>query len=272
MCAQAGGYKGQAAGLADPAVRGDGFMNTNNVIEFKNAKKYFHKRGAARLGQGVVKAVDDVSFFCEKGRTFGLVGESGSGKSTIAKLAVGIFRQDAGEIEVSGEKDIVFQDPYSSLNPRMSVRDIVGEPLYVRGVKKEEISEKVRRVLGRVRLEGHSCEKKYPHQFSGGERQRIAIARSLIKEPAVLVLDEPVSSLDVSIQAGILNLLKDLQDELGLTYLFISHDLRVVEFMSDAVGVMKEGRLVEIASKKEIYSSPKHPYTKHLLASIPSFG
>ena len=243
----------------------------NNMVEFSNVKKYFRKRTLLHSAEDTVKAVDGVSFFCEEGKTFGLVGESGCGKSTIAKLAAGIFRQDEGTILVSGEKDIVFQDPYSSLNPRMNVRDIVGEPLLVRGVKKDEISERVRKVLGRVRLEGSSCEKKYPHQFSGGERQRIAIARSLIKEPAVLILDEPVSSLDVSIQAGILNLLKDLQKEFGLTYLFISHDLRVVEFMSDMVGVMKEGRLVEISSKEEIYSSPKHPYTKHLLSSIPSF-
>ena len=243
----------------------------NNMVEFSNVKKYFRKRMLIHSAEDTVKAVDGVSFFCEEGKTFGLVGESGCGKSTIAKLAVGIFRQDEGVVRINGEKDIVFQDPYSSLNPRMNVRDIVGESLLVRGVKKEEISERVRKVLGRVRLEGFSCEKKYPHQFSGGERQRVAIARSIMKEPAVLVLDEPVSSLDVSIQAGILNLLKDLQSELGLTYLFISHDLRVVEFMSDMVGVMKEGRLVEISSKEEIYSSPKHPYTKHLLSSIPSF-
>jgi ABC-type glutathione transport system ATPase component len=240
------------------------------VIEFRDVKKYFRPRGVFHAGEGPVKAVDGVSFSCAPGGTFGLVGESGSGKSTVAKLAAGIFSPDSGRIKITGDKDMVFQDPYGSLNPRMNVRDIVGEPLLVKNVKKDQVSRRVRAVLDRVDLEGASCEKRYPHQFSGGERQRIAIARALINEPAVLILDEPVSSLDVSIQAGILNLLKDLQKESGLTYLFISHDLRVVEFMSDTVGVMKEGRLVEIASKEEIYLSPKHPYTKHLLNSVPS--
>lgn len=242
-----------------------------NIVEFRNVKKYFKGRGLFGSGKTQIKAVDGVTFCCEKGRTFGLVGESGSGKSTIAKLAVGILRPDHGEIVVTGEKDIVFQDPYSSLNPRMTVRQIVGEPLLVRGGKKKDITEKVNSVLGKVRLDAYTSSEKYPHQFSGGERQRIAIARSLIKEPGLLVLDEPVSSLDVSIQADILNLLKDLQDELSLTYLFISHDLRVVEFMSDMVGVMKDGRIVEISSKEEIYKSPKDPYTKKLLDSIPAF-
>lgn len=240
------------------------------VIDFRDVKKCFRPRGVFRAGEIEVKAVDGVSFSCARGGTFGLVGESGSGKSTVAKLAAGIFSPDSGRIEVRGDMDMVFQDPYGSLNPRMSVRDIVGEPLLVKGVKKDQVSGRVRDVLGRVGLDGSSSEKRYPHQFSGGERQRIAIARALINEPAVLILDEPVSSLDVSIQAGILNLLKDLQDEFCLTYLFISHDLRVVEFMSDNVGVMKDGRLVEIATKEEIYLSPKHPYTRHLLDSVPS--
>ena len=242
-----------------------------NIAELKDVKKYFKASGFLRSKNLVVKAVDGVTFSCEKGKTFGLLGESGSGKSTIAKLVVGILKPDKGEVIVSGEKDMVFQDPYSSLNPRMTVRQIVGEPLLVRGENKKEINEKVYRVLERVRLDSGACPEKYPHQFSGGERQRIAIARALIKEPALLVLDEPVSSLDVSIQADILNLLKDLQDELSLTYLFISHDLRVVEFMSDMVGVMKDGKLVEISSKEEIYQAPKHSYTKKLLDSIPAF-
>jgi ABC-type glutathione transport system ATPase component len=242
-----------------------------NAAELKDLKKYFKSAGFFSPKTEEIKAVDGVTFVCEKGKTFGLVGESGCGKSTIAKMVVGILRPDHGEVTVRGEKDIVFQDPYSSLNPRMTVGQIVGEPLLVTGVRKKEISERVISVLEKVRLDGIACFNRYPHQFSGGERQRIAIARSLVREPSLLVLDEPVSSLDVSIQADILNLLKDLQDDLSLAYLFISHDLRVVEFMSDMVGVMKDGKLVEISSKEEIYSAPKDPYTKKLLNSIPIF-
>lgn len=240
-----------------------------NMIEFKNVKKYFSNRTVFGRKPEAVKAVDGVSFTVEKGTTFGLVGESGCGKSTIAKLIVGILRPDSGDISTGGGTDIVFQDPYSSLNPRMTVRDIVGESLLVRGVDKKVIAEEVSKVLSMVRLDESSVLSRYPHQFSGGERQRIAIARSLIRHPEILVLDEPVSSLDVSIQAGILNLLKDLQDELDLTYVFISHDLRVVEFMSDIVAVMRYGTLVEVASGDEIYYSPKADYTRHLLDSIP---
>ncbi len=242
-----------------------------NTAEIRDVKKYFTSGGFFGPARDVVKAVDGVSFYCQKGRTFGLVGESGSGKSTIAKLVAGILRPDHGKVTVHGEKDIVFQDPYSSLNPRMTVRQIVVEPLFVRGVDKQEISERAEAVLSKVRLDAGSCFFKYPHQFSGGERQRIAIARSLIKEPDLLVLDEPVSSLDVSIQADILNLLKDLQEELSLSYLFISHDLRVVEFMSDTVGVMKSGRVVEVADSEALYRYPKDPYTKKLFEAIPSF-
>ncbi|MFA6636020.1 MAG: ATP-binding cassette domain-containing protein [Candidatus Omnitrophota bacterium] len=243
----------------------------SNAAELKDLRKYFKGAGFFSSKIPEIRAVDGVTFSCEKGKTFGLVGESGCGKSTIAKMVVGILRPDHGEVSVDGEKDIVFQDPYSSLNPRMTVGQIVGEPLLVTGVKKKEIAERVISVLEKVRLGGIACLGRYPHQFSGGERQRIAIARSLVREPSLLVLDEPVSSLDVSIQADILNLLKDLQDDLFLTYLFISHDLRVVEFMSDIVGVMKAGKLVEISSKEEIYSAPKDPYTKKLLNSIPIF-
>jgi ABC-type glutathione transport system ATPase component len=240
------------------------------MIEVVDLKKYFWKReGFLRYGREPVKAVDGVSFTVERGRTFGLVGESGSGKTTVAKLIVGILDPDSGQRIVRSDKDIVFQDPFSSLNPRMTVREIIGESLLVRGIGKNEIEYRVREVLNLVRLDDPACPGKYPHQFSGGERQRIAIARALVRRPGILVLDEPVSSLDVSIQAGILNLLKDLQEELGLTYIFISHDLRVVEFMSDFVGVMKEGRLVEVASREGIYSSPKAEYTRHLLESIP---
>ncbi|MCK4851492.1 MAG: ABC transporter ATP-binding protein [Candidatus Omnitrophica bacterium] len=237
------------------------------VIELK---KYFRARGPLfRSGREPVRAVDGVSFSIEKGRTFGLVGESGSGKSTVAKLIVNILRPDSGRIIVNGDCDIVFQDPFSSLNPRMRIRDIVGESLRIRGISRRETEKRVKETLALVRLERTGCIDKYPHQFSGGERQRIAIARAIIRHPGMIVLDEPVSSLDVSIQAGILNLLKDLQQGLGLTYVFISHDLRVVEFMADTVGVMKDGKLVEIASSREIYTAPRAEYTRHLLNSIP---
>lgn len=243
----------------------------SDVLCFKNVKKHFTDTGFLSSSRKTVKAVDGVTFFCRKGKTFGLVGESGSGKSTVARLAAGILKPDDGEVTISGEKDMVFQDPYGSLNPRMTVRQIVGEPLLVKGVRKNEIAERVNSVLWKVRLDALSTVDKYPHQFSGGERQRIAIARALIKGPELIILDEPVSSLDVSIQADILNLLKDLQEELSLTYLFISHDLRVVEFMSDTVGVMKDGLMVEISSREEIYTNPKDPYTRKLLDSIPVF-
>ncbi|MCK5450645.1 MAG: ABC transporter ATP-binding protein [Candidatus Omnitrophica bacterium] len=242
----------------------------NAIIEVTDIKKYFAKKsffyGAEKMP---VKAVDGVSFTIDKGKTFGLVGESGSGKSTIAKLVTGILVPDSGKMSIEGDIDIVFQDPFSSLNPRMTIRDIVGESLFVKGVNREEIEDKVVKILHRVKMKNMECLDKYPHQFSGGERQRIAIARALVTQPDIVVLDEPVSSLDVSIQAGILNLLKDLQEELALTYLFISHDLRVVEFMSDVVGVMKSGKIVEIASRQEIYSNPQNEYTRHLLSSIP---
>jgi ABC-type glutathione transport system ATPase component len=240
------------------------------MIELIDVYKTFVKNGIFSGGKrGIVKAVDGVSFKIDKGRTFGLVGESGCGKTTLAKLILGILAPDSGKIILDGETDIVFQDPYSSLNPRMKVRDIVGECLYVRGVKKGEIDARVAQTLELVKLGNSAFMDRYPHQFSGGERQRIAIARAIIRRPAVIVLDEPVSSLDVSIQASILNLLKDIQEGLSLTYLFISHDMRVVEFMADDVGVMKDGKVVEIASKEDIYRSPRHEYTKHLLACVP---
>lgn len=241
------------------------------MIEVKDLKKYFWKRGTM-FGKGgePVRAVDGISFSVPAGRTFGLVGESGCGKSTVAKLLVNILKPDSGQITMNGDIDIVFQDPFSSLNPRMRVRDMVGESLRIQGIKRKEAEKQVMEILEVVRLkEIQDCMDKYPHQFSGGEKQRLAIARAIIRRPRMLVLDEPVSNLDVSIQASILNLLKDLQHDLELTYLFISHDLRVVEFMSDTVGVMKDGKLVETASSEEVYTAPKAEYTRQLLASIP---
>ncbi len=241
------------------------------ILQAMNLTKHFYKkRGFFDPHPAVVKAVGGVSFTVEKGKTFGLVGESGCGKSTIARMIAGILEPDSGELTLRGEKDIVFQDPYSSLNPRMTVKEIVGETLFIRGMSKVEAKVEVEKCLELVRLDPDISLNKYPHQFSGGERQRIAIARALIRRPELVILDEPVSSLDVSIQAGILNLLKDLQDALKLTYLFISHDLRVVEFMSDTVAVMKDGIFVEVAPASEIYASPKAPYTKALLEAIPA--
>ena len=241
-----------------------------SIVEATNLTKCFYKRkGIFDPHPAALKAVDGVSFSVEKGKTFGLVGESGCGKSTIARMVAGILSPDSGTVRIQGDRDIVFQDPYTSLNPRMTVGAIVGESLLIRKVPKVEVRRAVKECLELVRLDANASVMKYPHQFSGGERQRIAIARAVIRHPSLLILDEPVSSLDVSIQAGILNLLKDLQDELGLTYLFISHDLRVVEFMSSEVAVMKDGRFVEVASREEIYASPKEPYTRALLEAIP---
>jgi len=243
------------------------------MVDVRNITKNFTKRKGLFYGAtSLVRAVDNVSFTVEKGKTFGLVGESGSGKTTIAKMLVGIHKPDKGAVDLGGDIDIVFQDPFGSLNPRMAIKDIVGESLYVRGYKRKDIEHRVAKTLDLVKLDGTGDANRFPHQFSGGERQRIAIARAVIRKPSVLVLDEPVSSLDVSIQASILNLLKDLQAELGITYIFISHDLRVVEFMSDTVGVMFNGQLVETASREDIYKNPQNIYTKNLLDSIPSIG
>ena len=240
------------------------------MVEVRDLKKYFRKRkDIFQLHPEEVKAVDGISFTVPKGETFGLVGESGCGKTTAAKLIAGILEPDAGSVGIDGERDIVFQDPFSSLNPRMKVREIVGESLRIRGVKRKEVARRVTETLELVKLKSPGCADKFPHQFSGGEKQRIAIARAIVRHPELLVLDEPVSSLDVSTQASILNLLKDLQEELSLTYIFISHDLRVVEFMADTVGVMKDGKLVETASREDIYSAPKDAYTRLLLESIP---
>jgi len=243
------------------------------MIQVEGLKKYFYNKTGLFSSRGEpVKAVDGVTFSVPKGKTFGLVGESGSGKSTIAKLVTGVLKPSSGRISLNGVRDIVFQDPLSSLNPRMRVGEIIGEALRIERLAKGETLRRVNMVLEEVRLASPGVARKYPHQFSGGERQRIAIARAIVRRPAVVVLDEPVSSLDVSIQAEILNLLKDIQEKLRLTYLFISHDLRVVEFMADTVGVMKAGKLVEVASREEIYKAPQHEYTRHLLDSIPKFS
>ena len=240
--------------------------------------------GAPRL---LLKAVDGVSFDIAKGQTLALVGESGCGKSTVARLLVGLYEPTRGGFQFDGQDahaafktargrklrrriQMIFQDPYASLNPRWVVEDIVGEPLTEHGLisDKAALRERVEELLQSVGLAAQD-RVKYPHQFSGGQRQRISIARALATQPDFLVCDEPTSALDVSVQAQVLNIMKDLQRSLGLTYLFISHNLAVVRHVSDQVGVMYLGRLVELADKQSLFANPRHPYTRMLLDAIP---
>ncbi|XJZ27238.1 ABC transporter ATP-binding protein [Bacillota bacterium Lsc_1132] len=256
------------------------------LLEVKGLKKYFPITGGL-LGskKGEVKAVDDVSFYVKKGETLGIVGESGCGKSTTGRLLMRLIEASDGKI-VFEDKEItrmskselrrtrrdiqmVFQDPYASLNPRHSVEQILEEPLIVHGIgTKEERRKQVREMLEVVGLSSYHA-KRYPHQFSGGQRQRIGIAKALMTRPKLIIADEPVSALDVSIQAQVLNLMKDIQKEFGLTYIFIAHDLGVVRHISDRVGVMYLGRLIELAASEELYENPKHPYTQALLSAVP---
>jgi ABC-type oligopeptide transport system ATPase subunit len=260
------------------------------LLEVKNLKTYFPVHtGLLRRHTDDVKAVDDVSFSIQPGTTVGLVGESGSGKTTIGRTILKLAPATSGEITFDGknilpmserefrplrrEIQMVFQDPFGSLNPRMSVQSIVGEALEIhfkqmtRGDRKERVAE----LLKQVGLQPEMMSR-YPHEFSGGQRQRIGIARALAVKPRFIVCDEPVSALDVSVQAQIVNLLQDLQEELGLTYLFIAHDLAVVEHISDHVLVMYRGKIVESASAEAIYHAPQHEYTKKLLAAIPKLA
>lgn len=258
-------------------------MSEREVLyEVKELKRYFPSR------KGTVKAVDNVSFHIYRGETFSLVGESGCGKTTIGKMLVNLYQPTAGKIFFQGQeltclrgeerrrycKDIqlIFQDPYASLNPRMTIGDIIAEPIRINKLLPlNQIEERVNYLLNRVGLANHQ-RNRYPHEFSGGQRQRVGIARALAMEPKMIVCDEPVSALDVSIQAQVLNLLDELQEEFGLTYLFIAHGLNVVKHISDRVGVMYLGKLVEIAPKKELYANPLHPYTQALLSAAPSIG
>ncbi len=234
---------------------------------------------------GVVHAVDGISFSIRQGETFGLVGESGCGKSTAGRSILQLYRPTSGKVFFDGvdlvnlkseglrkmrqRMQMIFQDPYASLNPRMTIREIVGEPLVVHGASvNKEFNEKVDQLLKTVRL-NPGFATRYPHEFSGGQRQRIGIARALALEPEFIICDEPISALDVSIQAQVINLLEDLQETLGLTYLFIAHDLSVVRHISDRVGVMYLGVLVESATRNELYHHPLHPYTQALLSAVP---
>lgn len=259
---------------------------SENILEVRDLKKYFPiKAGVLQKTVGNVKAVDGVSFNIKKGTTLGLVGESGCGKTTVGRTLLRLQPHTGGEVIFDGQDvfklkskelrkirpqmQLIFQDPYSSLSPRMPVGEIIGEGVREHGiVPKEELRDYVMKIMLECGLQPHHIDR-YPHEFSGGQRQRICIARALALKPKIIVADEPVSALDVSIQAQIINLLKDLQEEHDFTYLFISHDLSVVEHISDEVGVMYLGNLVEMSSKEEIFKNPMHPYTKALFSAVP---
>ena len=257
--------------------------NNNNLLEVRNLKQYFDIP-VGLLKSKPLKAVDDVSFSIRKGETLGLVGESGCGKTTVGRSILQLYKPTGGEIIFKGKKieskesikqlrqnaQMVFQDPYSSLNPRMTVGDIVGEPLDVMNMYKSR-KERDKRVNELMEIVGLSSEHatRYAHEFSGGQRQRIGIARALAVEPEFIVCDEPVSALDVSIQAQIINKFEDLQEQLGLTYLFIAHDLLVVKHISNRIAVMYLGRMMELAPSEELYNHPLHPYTISLMSAVP---
>ena len=261
-------------------------LNSDVLLDARNIVKHFPIKGGVFLKQiAAVKAVEDVSLKIREGETLGLVGESGCGKTTFGRAILRLEEPTAGEVYFEGENilafdsskmralrkkmQIIFQDPFSSLNPRKTVSHIIGEPLLIHGVKSRK--ERDERVLELLRVVGLRKEhlRRYPHQFSGGQRQRIGVARALALHPRLVVCDEAVSALDVSIQAQVINLLKELQDDFRLTYLFISHDLSVVEHVSDRVAVMYLGKIVEIAPSKTLYKKPLHPYTQALLSAVP---
>ena len=251
----------------------------STLVEVKNLKKYF------TTPRGLLHAVDDITFSIEEGQTLGVVGESGCGKSTLGRTVIHLLEPTSGQIFFEGEDiskpdkhtlrelrkkmQFIFQDPYSSLNSRMNTMEIIMEPLLINGMKKADAKEAAHKIMDVVgvarRLEGV-----YPHELDGGRRQRIGIARSLVLNPKFIICDEPVSALDVSIQAQILNLMQDLQEQMGLTYIFITHDLSVVKYISDNILVMYLGNMVEFASTKELFKNPVHPYTRALLSAVPT--
>lgn len=254
---------------------------SKNLIEVEGLKKYFNVGGG-----NVLKAVNDISFSIAEGETLGLVGESGCGKSTAGRTILRLYEPTGGSVRFNGvdinqlspkkmkamrrDMQMIFQDPYASLNPRFTVTDIIGEALDIHGMagSRAERKKRVEELLDMVGLNPDHATR-YPHEFSGGQRQRIGIARALAVNPKFIICDEPISALDVSIQAQVVNLLKDLQERLGLTYLFIAHDLSMVKHISDRVAVMYLGRIVEMAESEELYANPMHPYTKTLLSAIP---
>ena len=259
-------------------------MSQQNFVEVKRLKKYFGGGGIIKK-KPFVRAVDDISFSINKGETFGLVGESGCGKSTAARTIIRLYNPTSGsvifdgtDIAKLGEKELkpyrrriqmIFQDPYASLDPRMTVKNIVAEPLTTHNIcARSEYEDRVAQCLRMVGLEPGHMEK-YPHEFSGGQRQRIGIARALITQPDFIICDEPISALDVSIQAQVVNMLQSLQEQLGLTYCFIAHDLAMVKYISKRMGVMYVGQLVEISPSDELYRKPLHPYTIGLMRAIP---
>ncbi|WP_339324102.1 ATP-binding cassette domain-containing protein [Paenibacillus sp. FSL W8-0194] len=256
-------------------------MKENHLIEVEGLKKYFN------VGNGkIVKAVDDLNFFIREGETLGMVGESGCGKSTAGRTILRLYEPTAGSVRFNGtdiyklspgkmkamrrDMQMIFQDPYASLNPRFTVSDIIGEALDIHKMagSRKERKKRIEELLDMVGLNPDHATR-YPHEFSGGQRQRIGIARALAVNPKFIICDEPISALDVSIQAQVVNLLQELQDRLGLTYLFIAHDLSMVKHISDRVAVMYLGKMVELADSEELYANPIHPYTKTLLSAIP---
>ena len=274
--------------LSTESNTGNTSTQENVLVEVNNLKMHFPVTSGLLFQREVaqVKAVDDISFSIQKGETLGLVGESGCGKTTAGRCILQLYKPTAGEVIFEGtdltklggrqmrhmrrQMQIIFQDPFSSLNPRMTAGDIIGEPLVVHGLVKngEQKREKVRELLENVGLHPYMADR-FPHEFSGGQRQRIGVARALSVDPKLIVCDEPVSALDVSIQAQVINLLEDLQKQYDLTFLFIAHDLSVVRHISDRVAVMYLGKIVEIADRNEIYQNPLHPYTKALLSAVP---